>query len=201
MTRSNYSSAKKKREKAWAQKQNIVKTNSPDGQEQKTIGGHEPEGGENSFPPTQPAATAATPQPPADNTLLKDPQPPIARPDEDPHSTRKETVPISQGTALTTPKHDAQQPPEATFLQQPAASISNSRRQRSRTAKNTGRTSRALSRDEQRMFLWEEEQYQRLFNSSRSGADHIAKIGFTLASGQRVKPGESLTPDLIDSPL
>ena len=200
MTRFN-SSAKKRREKALAQKQNSVRTNSPDGRDQKTDGGLEPEGGENSFPPTQPAATAASPQPPADNTLLKDPQPPIARPDEDPHNKKKETVPISQGTALTTPKHDTQQQSEVTFHLQPAASVSNSRRQRSRTAKNTGRTSRALSRDEQRMFLWEEEQYQRLFNSSRSGADPIAKIGLTLASGQRVKPGESLTPDLIDSPL
>ena len=102
MTRSNATiSPKKKKDKA---QKNIIKKNSPDGRDQKTIGGLEPEGGENSFPPTQPAATAAPPQPPAD-TLLKDPASPIAKL-PDPHNTKNETVPISQGTALATPKPD-----------------------------------------------------------------------------------------------
>jgi hypothetical protein len=180
MTRSKATTSPKKKDNA---QKNIIKKNSPDGRDQKTIGGLKTEGGGNSFPPTQPAATAAPPQPPAD-TLLKDPASPIAK-QEDPHNTKNETVPISQVTALTTPKADAEQQPEeqpqhtgeVTFHQQSAAaSVGNSRRQRSRIAKSSGRTSKALSRDEQRMFLWEEEQYQRLFHSSKSGADPVAKI-------------------------
>ena len=138
---------------------------------------------------------------------LKDPFQPIAKL-EDPHDdTKKETAATSQDASLTTPNHDTQlqseereqHTPEVTFHLPRASSVSISRRQRSRTAKAGGRTSRALSQDGQRMFLWEEEQYQRIFDSSRSGADPVARIGFTLASGQRIKPGESLTPDLYDA--
>ena len=205
MPRYHGSSAKKR--KALAQKQNSVRTNSPVDREQRTDEG-EPKGGGNPFPPTQPAATAASPQPPVDLSL-KDPSQPIAKL-PDPHDdTKKETASTSQDASLTTPNHDTQLQseergqlaPEVTFHLPRAFSVSISRRQRSRTAKAGGRTSRALSQDEQRMFLWEEGQHQRIFDSSRFGADPIARIGFTLASGQRVKPGESLAPDLVDSHL
>ena len=184
-------------------KKNVIKKNPIDSHEQKTTGGRRPDGeGNSSFPPTQPAATAAPPLPPADKQL-KDPSTPIAKPED-------EIVPLRQDATLATPKADAEQQPEeqplhtgeVTFNHRSAAvSVSNSRRQRSRIAKSSGRTSKALSRDEQRMFLWEEEQYQRLFHSSKSGADPVAKIGLTLASGRRVKPGESVTLALIDSHL
>jgi hypothetical protein len=91
MTRYHGSSAKKKQNKS---QKSTVKTNSLVDLEQKTDGGLEPEGGENSFSPTQPVATAATPPPPADPSL-KDPFPPIAKL-EDPHDdTKKETASIS----------------------------------------------------------------------------------------------------------
>jgi len=134
---------------------------------------------------------------------------PIAKP-EDPINTKNKIVPIRQDTTLSTPKAAVQQQPEeqqvqtveVTFNEKTAAvSVSNSRRQRSRRARGSGRTSEALSRDDQCMFMWEEEQYQRLFHSSKSGADSVAKIGLTLASGQRVKAGESVSRALIDSHL
>ena len=158
MTRSKATSSPTKKDAA---QKNAAKKNSPDGRDQKTTGELKPEGGGNSFPPTQPAATAASPQPPVDPSS-KDPFQPIAKL-EDPHDdTKNETAATSQDAALTTPNHDTQlqseegeqHTPEVTFHLPRASSVSISRRQRSRTAKAGGRTSRALSQDGQRMFLW-----------------------------------------------
>ena len=77
------------------------------------------------------------------------------------------------------------------------ASIAASRRKRSRRT-GVARTSRSLSRDEQLMMRWEDEQYHVIFDSSRPGADPTARTNITLASGQRVKAGESLSPDFVD---
>ncbi len=110
--------------------------------------------------------------------------------------TKSSAPPTSQGGASpTTPTPNTNLP--AVTFDPTQASIAASRRRRSRRT-NVGRTSKSLSRDEQLMIRWEDEQYRLTFDSSNVGADPIARIAITLASGQRVKAGESLAPDLID---
>ena len=99
--------------------------------------------------------------------------------------TKSSAPPTSQGGASpTTPTPNTNLP--AVTFDPTQASIAASRRRRSRRT-NVGRTSRSLSRDEQLMIRWEDEQYYATFNSSKPGADPIARINITLASGQRVK--------------
>ena len=106
MTRSRRSSPNKS-----SPNKNVTKKNPADSPEQKTTGGRRPDGeGNSTFPPTQPAATAAPPLPLADEQL-KEPSMPIAKP-EDPINTKNEIVPIRQDTTLSTPKAAAQQQPE-----------------------------------------------------------------------------------------
>ena len=131
---------------------------------------------------------------------------PIAKP-EDSSNMKNDSVSVRQDTNLSTPQApehrqlEEQQlkTAEVTFVEKTTAiSITNSRRQRSRRAKSSGRTSEALSRDEQAFFMWEESQYELLFRSSELGADPVAKVGLTLASGRHVKAGESLDRSLIE---
>jgi hypothetical protein len=90
MTRSRRSSPNKS-----SPKKDVTKKNPIDSQEQKTTGGRRPDGeGNSTFPPTQPAATAAPPLPLADEQL-KEPSMPIAKP-EDPINTKNEIVPLRQ---------------------------------------------------------------------------------------------------------
>ena len=92
MPRNNNSTAKKKREKALlAQNQNSVRTNSFADLEQRTDEREQPKGGGNLFPPTHPAATAASPQPPVDLSL-KDTSQPIAKLEDPSYDTKKETA-------------------------------------------------------------------------------------------------------------
>ena len=158
MPRNNHSSAKKNKEKSTpshsAKNHNSkgMKTNSSADPEQRTDEGERPKGGGNLlFPPTHPAATAASPQPLMDMSL-KDTSEPIAKPEDPSYDTKKENTSTSQDAFLATPNHDTPLTPEVTFHLPRASSASVSRRQRSRTAK-AGRTSKALSRDEQLMVL------------------------------------------------
>jgi hypothetical protein len=190
MTRSSNSSAKKRREK----RKQANSTNSPD---QRIDDGelHE-DGVDTMLTPTRSAAPAASPPSPADMSSMKVSQP-IAK--REPTSDEKRITPSTSpdGVQPNTPIQNTNNHTEVTFKSDPIATSISSRRQRSRKSK-LGRTSRALSRDEQLMINWEEEQYDITFKCAKPGADPIARIAITLASGQRVKPGEALAPDLID---
>ena len=146
--------------------------------------------------PTHSAAPAASTLLPA-GTSSTDAIEPIAKFKAD-IDTKSSAPPTSQGGAPPTTPTPNTNLPAVTFEPDMAqASIAASRRRRSRRT-NVGRTSRSLSRDEQLMIKWEDEQYYATFNSSKPGADPIARIAITLASGQRVKAGEALAPNLID---
>ena len=141
------------------------------------------------IPLEEPAAIAASFPPPGEEQLAGIHRP-IAKPADSSHQ-KNDSVLFSQETNPSTPQApehrqlEEQQlkTAEVTFVEKAAAvSIPDSRRQRSRLAKSSGRTSEALSRDEQAFFMWEESQYGLLFRSSELGADPIARAGLTLAS-------------------
>ena len=172
-------------------------SNSAHDSDQRIYGGELVEDGVNDMStPTHSAAPAASPLLPA-GTSSTDAIEPIAKSKASIDTKSSASSTSQDGAPPTTPIQNTNQP-EVTFEPDPvAASIAASRRRRSRKT-NVGRTSRSLSRDEQLMIKWEDEQYYATFNSSKPGADPIARIAITLASGQRVRAGEALAPDLID---
>ena len=172
-------------------------SNSAHDSDQRIYGGELVEDGvDTMLTPTHSAAPAASPLLPA-GTSSTDVNEPIAKPKAS-VDTKSSASSTSQDEALlTTPIQNTTNQPEVTFKPDPVAASIASRRRRSRKT-NVGRTSRSLSRDEQLMIKWEDEQYYATFNSSKPGADPIARIAITLASGQRVRAGEALAPDLID---
>ena len=139
--------------------------------------------------PTHSAATAASPLLPADASST-DVHEPIAKLEASIDAKRTTSSISPDEVPPTTPIHNTNNHTEVTFKSDPVATSIASRRQRSRKSR-LGRTSRALSRDEQLMIKWEDEQYRITFNSAKPGADPIARIAITLASGQRVRPGEA----------
>ena len=145
--------------------------------------------------PTHLAAPAASPLSPAD-TSPTDANEPIAKLKAFVDGKRSTSSTSQDEVPLPTPIQN-NHPTEVTFKSDPIATSIASRRRRSRKSR-LGRTSRALSRDEQLMIQWEDKQYHATFDSSKPGADPIARIAITLASGQRVRAGEALAPDLID---
>ena len=201
----NYSSSKKNNAKSTPSnsskkdKSKSKQTNSTANPDQRIDEGEMPkEGGNILLSPTHSAATAASPPLQADTSTM-DVSKPIAKLEAS-SDEKRATSSTSPDEAPITPIHNTTHQPEVTFKSDLASPSVVSRRQRSRKSK-VGRTSRALSRDEQLMIRWEDEQYRLTFNSSKPGADPIARIAITLASGQRVRAGEPLAPDLIDSYL
>ena len=164
---------------------NVPKKNASDSPERKAIGARSTDRGEKSdIPLEEPATIVASPQPPGEEQLEESSKP-IAKP-EDSSNMKNDSVSVRQDTNPSTPQApehrqlEEQQlkTAEVTFVEKTTAiSITNSRRQRSRRAKSSGRTSEALSRDEQAFFMWEEAQYGLLFRSSEPGADPVAKAG------------------------
>jgi hypothetical protein len=155
MTRNSWRSPKDK-----GTPKNVAKKNASDSPERKAIGGRSADGGgEADFPPQEPATNVASPRPPEEEPL-EESKGPIAKP-EDSASKKNDSSSIRQDTSPSTPKAAEQRQPEeqqvktgeVTFFEKASAvSISNSRRQRSRKAKGSGRTSEALSREEQSYF-------------------------------------------------
>ena len=138
----------------------VIKKNASDSPERKAIGGRSADGGGKAdFPPQEPATSVASPRPPEEEQLEE--SRPIAKP-EDSASKKNDSSSVRQDTSPSTPKAAGQRQPEeqqvktaeVTFVEKTSAvSISNSRRQRSRKAKGSGRTSEALSREEQSLFM------------------------------------------------
>ena len=184
------SSNKKRKEK----RKQANSTNSPD---QRIDDGEMHEDGvDTMLTPTRSAAPAASPPSPADMSTMKVSKP-IAKLEPTSDEKRIASSISPDEVPPNTPIHNTNNHTEVTFKSDPVATSIASRRQRSRKSR-LGRTSRALSRDEQLMIRWEEEQYHITFKCAKPGADPIARIAITLASGQRVRPGEALAPDLVD---
>ena len=137
-------------------------TNNPD---QRIDDGEMPKDGVNILlTPTHSAATAASPPLPADASTM-DVHEPIAKLEAS-IDAKRTTSSISPDEAPPiTPIHNTNNHTEVTFKSDPVATSIASRRQRSRKSR-LGRTSRALSRDEQLMIRWEDEQYHITFNSA-----------------------------------
>ena len=104
--------------------------------------------------PTHSAATAASPPLPTDASTM-DAHEPIAKLEAS-IDAKRTTSSISPDEAPPiTPIHNTNNHTEVTFKSDPVATSIASRRQRSRKSR-LGRTSRALSRDEQLMIRWED---------------------------------------------
>ena len=206
MPRSNYNHSASKKNNPKSTPSNSSKkdkkskqTDSTANPGQRIDGGEMLKEGENILlTPIHSAAIAASP-PLKSDTSSMDVSKPIAKPEAS-IDDKRITSSTSPDEAPITPIHNTTHHTEVTFKSDSVATSIASRRQRSRKSR-LGRTSRALSRDEQLMIRWEDEQYHITFNSAKPGADPIARIAITLASGQRVRPGEPLAPDLIDSYL